>query len=104
VPRYGLHGSIRAQPGRREALVEHLLEAARLVSGAPGCELYAVSTSDGTDDEVWVTEIWRTQADHDASLAIPGVRELIGRARPLIAEMGETRTLSVRGAHGVADS
>lgn len=101
MSRYGLHGSIRAHPGKRDALLEHLLEAAGLMRSAPGCELYAVSIVETDDDAVWVTEIWRTQEDHDASLAIPAVGELIGRARPFIAGMGESQTLSVRGGHGM---
>jgi len=65
---------------------------------APGCELYLVSTSETDDDDaVWITEIWRTEAGHDASLSLPGVPELIGRARPLIVEMGDSQRLRVLG-------
>jgi len=93
VARFGLHGSILAQPGHRDALVEHMLEAARLMDDAPGCELYLVSVSETDDDAVWITESWTSEADHDASLSLPGVHELIGRARPLIVGMGESRRL-----------
>ena len=49
-------------------------------------------------DAVWVTEVWRSEADHDASLSIDGVRELISRARPLIAGAPEAiRTIPVGG-------
>ncbi len=95
--RFGLHGSIVAQPGQRGALVEHMLEASRLMDDAPGCELYLVSVSETDDDAVWITEVWRTEADHDASLSLPGVPELIGRARPLIARMGDSQRLRVLG-------
>ncbi|MDQ3345656.1 MAG: antibiotic biosynthesis monooxygenase [Chloroflexota bacterium] len=98
MERFGLHGSLLATPGQRDALVTHMLEAARLMQDAPGCELYLVSTSETDDDDaVWITEIWRTEADHDASLSLPGVPELIGRARPLIAEMGDSQRLRVLG-------
>jgi hypothetical protein len=40
---YGLHGGLQAQPGQGPALAAILLEAARLMSGAPGCRLYLVS-------------------------------------------------------------
>ncbi len=98
MERFGLHGSLLATPGQRDALVTRMLEAARLMQDAPGCELYLVSTSETDDDDaVWITEIWRTEADHDASLSLPGVPELIGRARPLIAEMGDSQRLRVLG-------
>ena len=95
MARFGLHGSLLAQPGQRDALLEHMLEASRLMRDAPGCDLYLVATSEADDDAVWITEVWRTEADHDASLSLAGVRELIGRARPLIANMGESRRLRV---------
>ena len=101
VDRFGLHGKITAQPGTRDQLVEHLLSAAKLMDTAEGCELYVVSTS-SDDDAVWVTEIWRSKADHDASLAIVGVPELIRRTRPLIASMSESVPLVVRGGKGLA--
>jgi quinol monooxygenase YgiN len=89
MERYGMIGKLTAQPGQRAALVEVLLTAAELVSNAPGCELYVVSTSATEPDAVWVAEAWRSKADHDASLTLPAVRELISSARPLIASMSE---------------
>ncbi|MGI8999951.1 MAG: putative quinol monooxygenase [Candidatus Limnocylindria bacterium] len=101
MARFGLHGSLLATPGQRDALVKHMLDAAALMEDAPGCDLYLVSTSETDDDEaVWITEIWRTEADHDASLSLPGVPELIGRARPLIAGMGDSQRLVPIGGVG----
>ena len=49
-------------------------------------------------DDVWVTEVWRREADHDASLAMEGVPELIAKARPLIAGGSEAvRTIPLGG-------
>ncbi len=59
-----------------------------------------VSTS-ADKDAVFVTEIWRTEADHDASLRIAGVSDLIKRARPLIAGTAESTRLAVRGDKGL---
>jgi quinol monooxygenase YgiN len=102
MERFGLHGKLRAQPGKRDQLLEHLLEAAKLMEAVDGCDLYAVSTSPSDDDAVHVTEIWLTEADHDASLSLPGVPELIRRARPLIAGGGESTRLVVRGGKGLS--
>ncbi len=95
MARFGLHGSIVAQPGQRDALLQQMREASRLMHDAPGCDLYLVATSEADDNAVWITEVWRTEADHDASLSLPGVAELIGRTRPLIAGMGESQRLRV---------
>ena len=89
MSRYGLFGSLRAQPGRRDELVALLREAVDLVADAPGCEVYIVSTSPDDADAVWIMELWASEADHDAVLRDDRIRQLIERARPLIAGMGD---------------
>jgi quinol monooxygenase YgiN len=89
VSRFGLFGKMTARPGQRDALVRHMLTAAELVGSAPGCELYVVHLSPTEPDALWITEAWRSEADHAASLDAPGVRELIAKARPLIAGMSD---------------
>ena len=100
---YGLFGGFTAQPGRRDELVGHLLEAAELLGRDPRCLHYVVSTSpEGEEpDAVWVSEVWTDQAAHDGSLEPEDVRALITRARPLIAGMAAQRSLDVRGGKGL---
>jgi len=82
---YGCYVKFTAQPGQRDALVEHLLCAAALVEKAAGCELYIINTSTTEPDRVWVTEVWRSQAEHDASLTIEGAQAAIKQVLPLLA-------------------
>lgn len=88
---YGLVGELKAVPGKRAELVGYLLEG----SGAmPGNLAYIVAEDLSDPDAIWITEVWRSKADHDNSLSLPAVREVIAKARPLIAGMGtqaETR-------------
>ncbi len=100
--RYGLCGTMMAHPGQRDALLALLLEAAGLVADAPACEVWIVNTMPDNPDAIWVTEIWRSEADHAASLADDDVRALIARARPLIAGFGERFTLEPVGGKGLA--
>jgi len=95
MPLYGLTGGFLAVPDKREELVAHMLEAAELMSHVPGCLLYLVATED--PNEVAITELWTDQAAHEGSLQAPGVGELIGRARPLIAGMSSRNVLTVLG-------
>ncbi len=98
MDRFGLHGKLTAHPGQRDALVQILLEAADVLGSAPGCEIYFVSTSHTEPDAIWVTEVWRNEADHAASLSLPRVRELIIRAKPMIAAMSDSaRTVPIGG-------
>jgi len=82
--RYGLHGKLTAKEGKRKELSEILLEASALLKSAEGCRLYAVSFDASATNEVWITEIWDSKATHDNSLNVPGVKELIGKAMPLL--------------------
>ncbi len=98
-PMYGLIGKITAVPGERDALVAILLEG---VSGMPGCLSYVVATDPADGDGIWITEVWESQASHQASLSIPSVQNAIAKGRPLIAAMGEGTVTAPVGGHGLA--
>ena len=62
------YGTSTAHPGRGEELARHLLAAAEELQRDPGCELYLVNRQRDAPDTIWITELWRSQADLDASL------------------------------------
>ena len=101
---YGLHGTIRARPGQRDGLLAILLEAASNAPAMPGCRLYLVSLVPGDADAIAVTEIWDDKVSHDASLSLERVREIIGRAKPLIAGMGASSEFHPVGGLGLGDA
>ena len=102
--RFGLCGTMIAQAGQRDALLVLLLEAAGLVADAPGCEVWIVNLMPDNPDALWVTEVWRSEADHAASLTDDAVREIIARANPLIARMGDRFILEPVGGKGLPES
>jgi len=83
--RVGRYVLLKAREGQRDALVEHMLGAAQLLVDVPGCELYVINTSVTDADAVWVTEVWSTQAELDASLTIESVKASVGQVVPLLA-------------------
>jgi quinol monooxygenase YgiN len=100
--KYGLHGHFKAKPGVGEDLAEILLKAAELMKSAEGCHLYVVSLDHSQSDTVWVTEIWDSKGDHDNSLALPGVKELITQAMPLLDGMPQAgQNLTILGGLGI---
>ena len=82
---YGLIGKMTAHPGQREALIEILVAD---TGGMPGCLSYIVSRDAKEGDALWVTEVWKSQSDHQNSLKLPSVQAAIGKGRPLIKDMG----------------
>ena len=99
---FGLHGKMIAQPGQRDALLKILMNAA--TDGMPGCLMYVISTANDDPDGLWVTEIWRSQADHRASLDLDSVKTLIAAARPLIAGFSDRSEFTPLGGIGMPES
>src|SRR5688500_17804102 len=99
MARFGLHGKLIAHPGQRDALAEILLDASKIVAPLPGCEIYFVSTDEKDANAIYVTEVWKSEADHKASLQMPAVRALIEKGRPMVAAFGESTRLVPLGGH-----
>lgn len=98
---YGLCGKIVATPGQGDVLAGHLLEAATALEDVPGCRLYMVSRDLADAEAVWVVEVWQDIEAHRASLELDAVQQLIARARPIIAAMGERFELEPIGGKGL---
>lgn len=96
-PLYGLIGQMKAAPGKRDELIGYLLAG---TGAMPGNLAYLIA-KDATDaDSIWITEVWTSQALHQASLALPAVQEAIAKARPIIAGFGtRIETIPVGGKH-----
>jgi quinol monooxygenase YgiN len=90
-PLYGLIGKMRAVPGQRDALVAAILEGS---AAMPGCLSYIVARDADDADAIWITEVWDSEASHDASLQLPAVQASIARAKDLIAGV-ETGVVTV---------
>lgn len=91
---YGLIGKMKAQPGKRAALIAILAEGTEAM---PGCLAYIVAEDLGDPDGIWISEVWDSKASHAASLQLASVREAIAKGRPLIAGFEshvETRPVS----------
>jgi len=101
---YGLHGKMKAQAGQRDALLNILLAAAKGLQGYEGCYVYIVSSAPDDPDGIWVTEVWRSQADHQASLALESTQTLIASARPLIAGFSDRVEFTPIGGKGLPDT
>lgn len=97
-PMFGLIGKIRCVPGKRDALVDILMQGTLAM---PGCLSYVIAKDAADPDAIWVTEAWDSQASHKASLALPAVQQAISRGRPLMAGFGERFQTEPVGGHGL---
>ncbi len=83
---FGMVGKLTSAPENRDKLVDILTRGIDLMNTLDGCHLYVVSTDVNDAGTVWVMELWDSKEAHDESLTLPGVRELISQAMPLLVE------------------
>jgi quinol monooxygenase YgiN len=101
VTAYGSYVKFTAQAGQRDTLVQHMLEAARGVQSLSACSIYLINISQTEPDSIWVTEVWQSQQEHDASLQMPEVQAAIKRVLPLLAHSPEKIDVMPVGGKGV---
>ena len=79
---YGLIGKVTVVPGQRDEFAAILLEGG---AAMPGCLSYIIAADPSDADALWITEVWDSQASHQASLSLPAVQAAIAKGRPMIA-------------------
>lgn len=99
MTRVARYGKAVARPGNGEELARLLLEAARELGDDPGCELYLINHQADDPDLIWVTELWRSQADLDASIERIRGSDRVAASMALIEswEMVELEPLGGKG-------
>jgi quinol monooxygenase YgiN len=95
---FGLIGRLTAYAGKRDELAAILLES---TSDLPGCLSYVVARDSKDPDSLWVTEVWESEANHRASLALPAVKDAMAKGRPLIASFHEQYATEPIGGRGL---
>jgi quinol monooxygenase YgiN len=58
-------------------------------SAFPGCLSYVIAKDCGDENAIWVTEVWESIADHDASVSLPSVKSAMSRARGIISNFNK---------------
>jgi quinol monooxygenase YgiN len=94
---FGLTGKITTHEGKRDELVQLLLEAAKGMQSVVGCKLYLVSISEDEPEAIYITEVWTNAEAHQASLALEQVKAIIQLGRPLIASFESTKLMPLGG-------
>jgi quinol monooxygenase YgiN len=97
---YGLIGKMTAAKGQRDALASILLEGTGSAP-VPGCLSYIIATDPADPDGLWITEVWDSQASHQASLLLPAVQAAIAKGWPLIAGFSNRVETAPIGGYGL---
>lgn len=96
------YGKAVAREGCGGELATLLLRAAEGLGDDPGCQLYLVNRQADAPDVIWVTELWLSQADLDASIeAIRGSAD-VSAAMAMVVDW-EMVELDLLGGKGPSD-
>jgi len=79
---WGMIAKLTLLPGKRDEMIDVLRASA---ADMPGCLSYVVAKDAADENMLWVTEVWDSQASHDASLSLPAVKNAIPRGKTLVA-------------------
>lgn len=86
---YGLIVKLTVVSGKRDEVLALLTESS---ADMPGCFGYVIAKDAANADVLWVTEVWESQAAHDASLTLRAVQAIIPTVKPLIANLEKIAT------------
>lgn len=95
---YGLIGKLIAAEGKRDELIKILLEGTKEM---PGCLSYIVAKDNRDANAIWITEVWKDEASHKASLSLAAVKAAIAKGKPLIAGFDSQTVIEPVGGHGL---
>ena len=95
---YGLIGKMLSVEGAREELLQTMLTG---MVEMPGCLSYVVARDPTDSNALWITEVWESREQHQASLQLQTVQETIAKARPLITGFGERFETEPVGGYGL---
>ncbi len=95
---FGLITRMSAVNGKRDELIAILLAGA---ANMPDCLSYIVAKDNSDENAIWITEAWKNEASHAASLALPGVKQAVTKGRPLIAAFGQRVVTTPVGGQGL---
>jgi quinol monooxygenase YgiN len=98
---YALLNKLTALPGKRDQVVEILLESGRLFNHNPACFLYLVSESTTDPNVVWVIDLWSSREEHELALKAPELRPFVEKAIPLLQGMPEQTEIRPVGGKGL---
>jgi quinol monooxygenase YgiN/mannose-6-phosphate isomerase-like protein (cupin superfamily) len=100
MSRVGRYAKFTAKPGQGDALAERMLGVAEGLRPLAGCELYVVNRASDDPETIWVTEVWRSQEELDASLETEEAKASIPEVLALVHE-GSFERIDVTPLGGV---
>lgn len=94
---YLLINKLTTKPGKRQVVIDLLLEAGKPFDDNPSCLLYLVGASVDEPNVIWVQDIWINQEDHETAMQSEDMARFIKRVMPLLEGMPQQIQIEPKG-------
>lgn len=86
---HGLVNKLTAKPGKREQVVQILIESERIFDDNPACQMYLVTESTEDPEVIWVIDLWSNAEEHSEALKAPELKPFVQEAMGLLEGVPE---------------
>ncbi len=94
---YALINKLTAKVGKRDEVIQLLLESGKPFHDNSSCILYLVYEDTKDPNVIWVEDLWTNKEDHTAALARPEFKPFIAKTIPLLEGMPEQIEINLIG-------
>lgn len=98
---YALINKLTTKPGRRDEVIQLLLESGKRFQQHPSCIYYLVFKDTNSPNIIWVEDAWTNKEDHTTALAQPEMKPYIAKTIPLLEVMPEQYEIQYAGGKGL---
>lgn len=98
---YAIINKLTARVGKRDEVIELLLESGKPFQDNSSCLLYLVYEDVKDPNVIWVEDVWTNKEDHTAALARPELKPYIVETIPLLEGMPEQFEIHLAGGKGL---
>jgi quinol monooxygenase YgiN len=95
---FGLIVKFVAREGQRDEFIRIMSEG---FQDMEGCHSYVLAADPADDTAVWATEIWDNEESHHKAMAEQRIKDVIVRAKPLMAGRDLRVVTEPRGGQGL---
>ena len=95
---YALINKLTAKPGKRQEVIQNLIDSGKAFQDNPACILYLVYEDAEDPNVIWVEDVWTSKEEHATALKQPELQPYIGQTVPLLEGMpDQTEVVPVGG-------
>lgn len=96
-----LLNKLTAKPGKRDQVLQTLIDSGKLFDDNAACLMYLVTESSDSPNDIWVFDLWTSGEAHAQALEAPELQPSIAETVPLLEGMPEQIEVRARGGKGL---